>query len=251
MTCNEFKTLIQAYLDNELDTTTSIALLEHAQTCQACKSKLEEFAAVKNAVTKIPSFPIPASVRRQVLGQFQPKRKFWNAPLRWGLPLATGLALGVLATMIILPRGPVDQELTDDLVWNHIHALKSGHLIDVQSNDKHTVKPWFAGKTDFSPLVIDLVSDGFPLLGARAESIGNHDAAALEYTNGKHYIALYEWPVGESPSANSGIATVRGYHSSTFEAGGMHCCVISDASPDEVNRFQQAFLSAVANKRDQ
>ena len=251
MTCNESNMLLQAYLDNELDTTTALAFLEHAATCAACKARLEDYYAIKQAVAQTPQYRTPDSVRSQILTQFRPKKKVWRMPFRWGVPLATGLAFGVVVTMMILPRTSTDRNATDDIVWDHIHALKSGHLIDVASSDKHTVKPWFAGKADFSPLVIDLASDGFPLLGARAEYLAGHDAAALMYTNGKHFLSLYEWSASGDKSAKEGVATIRGYHSSSFTAGTMQCCVVSDASPEEVSRFQRTLLATIAGRRDE
>ena len=251
MTCTESNALIQAYLDNELDTTTAIALLEHARTCEACHARLQEYAAVKNNIKeKLPTYRVPDALRSQTLSQFEPKRKTWRWSIRWVAPLATGLALGVLAAVMFMPRSSGDEMPTDDLVWNHIRALKSGHTIDVVSSDKHTVKPWFAGKTDFSPLVVDLSNDGFPLLGGRSEYLDGHDVATLVYTNGKHYFALYEWPMSDG-TLHDGTSTFRGYHIDNFSVEAMQCSIVSDASPDEERRIQRSFLAAVSGAAKQ
>ncbi len=161
--------------------------------------------------------------------------------LRWGIPIATSLALGVLLGIFFFARSQDAISDTDEFVWDHIRALKSSHLIDVTSSDKHTVKPWFAGKTDFSPEVIDLASQGFPLLGARAEYLGGKDVAALVYSNGKHYIGLYEEMTNSKAKGEQ--HTFRGYNTITFAEGEIYYSVVSDASMDEIQKFKSAFLS--------
>jgi anti-sigma factor RsiW len=241
MNYHENETLIHAYLDNELDTTASIELLEHAQECAQCRSALDTFAELKeNIGHTLPSYSTPPELRRQIMATVRPKPKFsWTKIFRWSVPIATAIALGVWVG-VIFTSTPTD---TNVIAWNHIHALKSGHLMDVISSDKHTVKPWFAGKTDFSPTVIDLASSGFPLLGARAEYLDGHDAAALVYTNGKHYLELYEWPKTNTiENENTGI--FRGFHTATFTINGMHCYLISDASNEELQKLKNDLLTS-------
>ncbi|HYM20753.1 MAG TPA: anti-sigma factor [Candidatus Kapabacteria bacterium] len=249
MTHREAQALIHPYLDNELDSTMTVALLEHCSTCEICNARLKEFSVVKsNTFRSIPTYSAPDKLKDKFAAkEIVSRKKRWRIPvIRWGIPLATSFALGILAMMFVFRSNTSNDSLTDEIVWDNIHALKSNHLIDVASSDKHTVKPWFAGKTDFSPIVIDLAAQGFPLLGARAEYLGGNDVAALVYSNGKHYITLYQW-VGKQTSENI-TQTVRGYHTLSFTSGEMMCVAVSDASEEELKNFRATFQKEVSGQ---
>lgn len=241
MNYHENEILLHAYLDNELDTTTSLELLEHAMNCTTCQSRLEAFSSLKANLRKsLPHYSVSQNLRRTILSNVQPKTRLsWPKIFHWSMPIAVSLALGVWIWIVLT----IPKDYTNDLVWDHIHALKSGHLMEVVSSDKHTVKPWFAGKTDFSPFVVDLAANGFPLLGARAENIDGYDIAALVYSNGKHYLALYEWPSSDRLEASAG--TFRGFNTISFLANGMRCYLVSDASKDELERFHSMLITSL------
>ena len=241
MNYHENETLLHAYIDNELDTTTALELLEHARNCVSCRSRLEAFSTLEANLRKsLPHYSASPDFRRSILANVQPKaRSSWPKIVRWSMPIAASLALGVwIGIMVTFPK-----DETNDIVWDHIHALRSGHLMDVVSSDKHTVKPWFAGKTDFSPFVIDLAANGFPLLGARVEKIDHYDVAALVYSYGRHYLGLYEWPMSDKIEASTG--TLRGFNAIYFKEAGMRCYLISDASKEELQKFQNALLASI------
>ena len=136
--------------------------------------------------------------------------------------------------------------LIRQLVDTHVRSLMSDHLTDVQSTDQHTVKPWFAGKTDFAPRVVDLASEGFPLVGGRLDYVQGHDAATLVYGRRKHAINLFMWPMsaGEREEASDAPATYHGFALRHWLAGGMHYWAVSDAAPSELAAFQQAHTAA-------
>lgn len=130
---------------------------------------------------------------------------------------------------------------TSELVDAHVRSLLPGHLLDVESSDRHTVKPWFAGKTDIAPVVVDLVDKGFPLLGGRLDYVDGHTAASLVYGRRGHTINLFVWRTVPGEPADGSFA-VRGYSLLHWSNNGLSLWAVSDAAPAEVEAFHDAYV---------
>src|ERR1700680_3502817 len=163
---------------------------------------------------------------------------------RW--PIAAGLLIAAvggwgagslqLSRRVTSPRNGTVNELVDA----HVRSLMPGHLMDVASSDRHTVKPWFTGKTDIAPPVFDLSAKGFTLLGGRVDCVDGHTAAALAYGRRLHTINLFVWRTGPNETANGSYA-VRGYSLLHWTKGGLSYWAVSDASPPDLEAFHDAY----------
>jgi anti-sigma factor RsiW len=112
----------------------------------------------------------------------------------------------------------------------------ANHLADVPSSNQHTVKPWFSGKLDFAPVVKDLSSQGFSLVGGRLDYLDNRPVAALVYQRRQHVINLFVWPSSDADSGpyyitSKGYSVVHGTHSH------MAYWAVSDLNAGELTEF--------------
>jgi anti-sigma factor RsiW len=132
-----------------------------------------------------------------------------------------------------------EENTINEVVDAHVRSMLPGHLLDVVSTDRHTVKPWFAGKTDLAPAVLDLSDQGFPLLGGRLDYVAGHSAAALAYGRRLHTINLFVWRSGEREGGGSFVR--KGYSIAHWTSAGLSYWAITDAAPAELEAFREAY----------
>ena len=173
----------------------------------------------------------------------------WHARLP-GLALAAGLA--AMVVLVVPPRmGPEGGDagaLRREVVAGHVRSLLvPGRLEDVASSDRHTVKPWFAGRLDFSPPTPDLAEVGFPLAGGRLDYLDGRTVAALIYRRRDHVINLFVWPDASAgaPTAprqsDDGVGRNGGHAVLHWTQNGMTFWAVSDLGGAELADFARLF----------
>jgi len=118
-----------------------------------------------------------------------------------------------------------------------------GHLTDVASTDQHTVKPWFAGKLDFSPPVQDLASSGYPLVGGRIDYLSERPIAVLVYRRQQHVINVFMWPTAERVLAPL-TWSMRGFHVKHWTRSGMSFWAVSDVNDAELSGLARSLQAS-------
>jgi anti-sigma factor (TIGR02949 family) len=151
--------------------------------------------------------------------------------------LAAVLAFFLISPYVVSPRSA----LLDDLVNAHVRSLLPSHLVDVESTDRHTVKPWFAGHVDVSPAVYDFADQGYRLLGGRADYFEHQRAAALVYQHGPHVINVFSW---EGEGALPADTTRNGYHLAFWKDGNLRYCAVSDTGWSELSKLVSLIRAA-------
>lgn len=148
-----------------------------------------------------------------------------------------GAAAMFLATHL-LTLNTSNDSLLQQVMTSHNRALMTNRMVDVMSSDQHTVKPWFAGKIDYSPRVKDFATNGFELAGGRVDYLNNRTVAALVYKRRLHVITVYSWP---TPGADSAISklTRHGINMVEWTDRGMQYYAVSDIELGELNELAQ------------
>ena len=245
MDCRKAGTLLNAYLDGELDLSASLELEAHLADCAACRAEGETLSRLSRRLREgLIRHEAPAELRQRLARLTAVPRP--AATGRWQrrqfLAMAASVLLAVVAsggtTFLLMRPAPLDP-LADEVVASHIRSLMADHLIDIASSDQHTVKPWFDGRLDLAPAVADLKAEGFPLVGGRLDYIDHQPVAAIVYQRGKHLINLFAWPANGPTHAGVRAMTIRGYNLLTWTAGDLTYWAVSDVNPKDLATLQR------------
>jgi anti-sigma factor RsiW len=248
MTCDDARLLVHAYLDDELDAAQSVAMARHLRDCAACAASYGIHARLRKALAQPGLYHrAPDALRDRWSPAATPAAPASHRPRR--APLAYAMAAGFAGALLLTSpawitalrqRGAEANPVVAEAISSHIRSLQVQHLMDVVSTDRHTVKPWFEGKLDFSPRVKDLAGEGFPLIGGRLDAIDGRSVAALVYKRHLHVINLYQWPADSAATALP-ETQLHGYTVIRWTAQGMRYIAVSDVSADDLRQFVLTF----------
>ena len=162
----------------------------------------------------------------------------WQQWLGMGAAFAFGVVFSIVVMMFYGVPGQQDL-LATQVVNGHVRSLMVAHLSDVTSSDRHTVRPWFSGKLDYSPPVKDLATEGFPLIGGRLDYMDERPVAALVYKHQLHTINVFVWPVHGKTTLAHGSVTHQGFNVTSWQEEGMQFWAVSDLNTTDLQRFAE------------
>ncbi len=254
MECKHSPDWMSAYLDQELDPSATVQLEMHLQACKQCAATLAQFQALRsNIAQQATRYSAPEHLKHRIATaiaeQRQRERPPPAAPARWNWfsTFAAGLAATACAVSLALylQQPSAADRLDQELLTSHFRSLMPDHLADVASTDQHTVKPWFAGKLDYSPPVIDLAPQGFSLIGGRLDYLNQRPVAALVYRHRKHILNLYVWPAQGGDAAPHGSVR-QGFQMLRWRQDGMQFSAVSDMNGEDLQAFARALRDQAA-----
>jgi anti-sigma factor (TIGR02949 family) len=253
MNCEEVGRWIGPLLDGELDARNTVDVQAHLAGCPACERRYEAQAALSSSLRRLDlAYAAPESLRRRIAAALDepagtPRNASANSakrpsrgPSRWlmlaGWPVA--VAASALAASVLLQQRSLE---SDAIVAAHVRSLLVDHLSDVVSTDHHTVKPWFAGRIDFSPPVPDLASRGFELVGGRLDYVQHQPVAAVIYRKHGHIINVLAGLPGRGLDKLPQADRVRGYSLRSWRQAGLDLVAISDIDPLELANLERGY----------
>jgi len=269
--CADKELLLQALLDGELDAANTAACEAHLENCPGCQAEWARLLELRGRI-RVPgvAYEAPAALRGRLEAALRAARAADARPLadtrtaaavrtpatevadtswwrpRHGriFPWAFSAALGAtVATLcLVLFVGLPVREIDDELVASHVRSLLAAHLTDVETSDRHVVKPWFAGKVDFAPPVLELADEGFPLVGGRLDYIQERVVAAIVYRRRQHVINVFVWPAGSQLPAQHAVHR-DGYNLVAWRLGGLQFWAVSDVDAADLQQLRAAFTA--------
>jgi mycothiol system anti-sigma-R factor len=265
MNCDEATKLMDGYLDGELDPFTSQKIEQHLRDCRTCEQAYEAHTALTQAISRgALYYKAPDELRQRVHSSLldtlgakdmrsaarenqllvkRPRAILWETSWNW-LALAAAIIFAAIIALTLVPRlqrPGADQFLATQLIAGHVRSLMANHLTDVASSDQHTVKPWLDAKLDFAPAVVDLSSEGFPLIGGRLDYLDNRPVAALVYQRRKHFINLFVWPKTPGITETEKTITRQGYHLHHWTDLDFTDWAVADVSEADLDAFKKVF----------
>jgi len=240
--CPDKEALLHGLLDGELDAANAQACEAHLKTCPGCAQAFGALQALSAQIsTPGVGYRAPDALRQRIAAMNEapaaPRRRLVRAA-PWAL---SGAFAAIAASLAIVSLQPTTFALEDQLVASHVRSTLALHLVDVETSDRHVVKPWFNGKIDFAPPVVELADRGYPLVGGRLDYIENRVVAALVYRRNRHVINLFIWPARPGPALPPVPATRSGYAVAHWKSGGLEFWAVSDIEPRDLEAFHQAF----------
>jgi len=249
MNCEEAGVLLHALIDGELDAGHAREVEAHIASCPDCAARYREFQEFRKAMTPASlRHSAPASLRSRIEGKLPAPRAAATSRrsvIKGFAVGATASALAASGLLVMVMRTDDEHRILGEVVSAHLRSLQAEHLTDVQSSDQHTVKPWFNGRLDVAPPVIDLTALGFTLLGGRLDYVDAKPVAAIVYRRRVHVINLFCAPAPGLTKRGAAMQSLHGFNVRRWTESGLNLWAVSDINADELVEFGEKFEAAL------
>jgi anti-sigma factor RsiW len=247
MTCDEAGILLHALIDGELDAGHARDVENHIAGCAHCAALLKDYREMSKAVADADlHYAAPPQLRRRIEAALPRARLPDRRAVLRGFAMGSAVsAIAATGLVAIVLRNDDQERIQSEVVSAHLRSLQAGHLTDVISTDQHTVKPWFNGKLDVSPPVIDLTAQGFTLIGGRLDYVDARAIGAVVYRRRQHVINLFVAQTASTEHHPARIEMIQGFNIRHWSDRGLNFWAVSDLARDELAEFGDKFEAAM------
>ncbi|HXZ27156.1 MAG TPA: zf-HC2 domain-containing protein [Terriglobales bacterium] len=246
MSCAAWLAQHDRLADGELPPAEAAALAAHLRGCGECTAEVVARLEMKRAVRAAgrayaPSAEFRERVRRSIA--VPPRRSRFRG---WVPALATAAAFLVVVVVgsAWWAQQQRQRQALAEIVDLHVSNLAGSSPVDVVSSDRHTVKPWFAGRLPFTFDLPELAGSPFTLIGGRVAYFHETAGALLLFQVRQHRISVFIFPERAHVAAVPASATEMNFHVTSWDQGGLHYLAITDASPGDLAALQALLLRA-------
>jgi anti-sigma factor RsiW len=240
MTCDCLEKVV-LYGDDELEPAAQQEVAGHLLVCSECSTAMIQQTELKKAIRVVGKrFNAPPELHAAVLTDLRRHdRPAWL--WRWGFAFASVVLLAAVG-VLLYPRSKPDPMIAM-LVDHHITALASPHPVDVVSDNRHNVKPWFQGKLPFTFNMPELAGSPFTLVGGKVVYAGQNPGAELlcEVRNHKISIFIFQTHNLEAKAVSSRDLS---FTVNSWTQGGLQYHMVTDASQEEAGKLVAMFQDA-------
>jgi anti-sigma factor RsiW len=249
MTCEAWKTKLDAYLDGELSAEEMRVFDVHVHGCPSCAPDALSRVQMKRSIQTAGKRFVPSEDFRKRMQKgiaAKPERRTFGSS--WVMAVALMAVLAVIG-LTVSEQGQRAQtgQTFSEVADMHVATLASTSPFDVVSSDRHTVKPWFQGKIPFTFTLPELQNSEFSLLGGRVTYMQQTPGAHLIYEVRKHRISVFIFPessLREKLAAGSTADKELSFNIESWTQDGLRYFVIGDAGASEINGLAKLFKSS-------
>jgi anti-sigma factor RsiW len=258
MQCEQAQGLIDGYIDDALSKVERLAMQEHLKTCTSCSTIVTDYQQMGQMLRAEGRTSPPSDLAARVSAALDQAETFdagstargfsgfwfgFKSPMlmrfaQQAAMLAIVSLVSVFATYGVMTTAHQSNDIQHDILNAHLRSLLLDSPVQVASTDQHTVRPWFAGRVDFSPTVRDMAADGFPLLGGRLDYVNDQRVGALVFKHEKHLINVFTWAASGNDQPPQ-LSTRSGYNIVSWTTNGVAYWAVSDLNQDELQKFQR------------
>jgi len=240
MTCADARDLVLAHQRGALPPGEDTAVREHLASCSACtRADGAERMLTEVLEQRLPQHPASLALKRRLAAEWPETPRVRRSFKRLWLPALAAAAVVLVAMPLLYQRLVVvpaqRNALVAEAVNDHVRVLLSQRPMEAESSDMHQVKPWFAGRLDFAPVVAFSGDAEFPLRGGAVGYFLDRRAAVFLYSRRLHAISLFvvradglDWPERRLEMSS------RGFRVILWRAGELGYALVSDVDMGEL-----------------